>query len=204
MSFDNRLSFWAPGSFENVLFNRSAQSAGPGCMDVCRFWLIWRPSGNQNRPKIRFGGHLGSQNRPKIRFGSHLGGQNRPRMVPKSAQKRPKTEPRGTKTQSSITKTTREPPGRNFLRYGARNPCFPEALWDPKSTRVNLKINAKTGVIFDPCFHRFWSQNQPKSIKNGSQNWFYFWSLFWSILGPKMDQRMVPEWIKNRSQRYQV
>ena len=133
--------------------------------------MIWRPSGNQNRPKIRFGGHLGSQDRPKIRFRSHLGGQNQPKMAQESAQQKPKTEPRGTKTQSSNAKTTRDPPGQNFPGYGAppgagfgaRNRSKTDQKWIPKLILflISFLIN-------------FGSQNRPKN-------------------GPKMDQKSTPK-----------
>ena len=98
-----------------------------------------------------------------------------PKMVPKSVQRTTKTEPRGTKTQSSIAKTIQEPiwepPGRNFHRYGA------------------------------PAGGGFGAQNRPKSFQKWILKLILFWNFFFIDFGsqngqkngPKIDQDSVPK-----------
>ena len=69
-----------------------------------------RRRGNQSEPKIRFENHLESPSPSKIRFESNLENQNQSRMAQKTARQRPKTEPRGTKTQHGSTKRIGSPP----------------------------------------------------------------------------------------------
>ena len=88
-------------------------------------------------PKSVLGAILGAKIGPKSDLGSILGAK----MGPRSTQKRPRTEPGGTKTEISIAKTIRDPPGEIFPAMVGRL----GAVLEPKIDQNGSKNPQKKG-----------------------------------------------------------
>ena len=161
------------------LFNRSAQAAGPGC----------EIQATKNQPTSGLGesgsGLRGSKRGPGGVWdgsggsGRGLGGSRRGLggvwEGSGGVLEAPKTKTRETRTQRSVAKTTRDPLGRNFSRYGAR-------------------VGGGFGV-----------QNRSKSLPRSIPISIIFLIAFWIDFGPqnrsKKDPKIDQKSIQNRSQK---
>ena len=163
------------GQFQ-FLFNRSAQSARPGGMDVkmkgrmdegrqAKWWWSSRSSLHAQRKRSNANIHPRRlRNKVEKQWKTT---PERSKIDPKSSQNGPKTKPRGTRNPTIVFKTTWEAPGGRFPGYPAPAEC---QHGGQNRTKTAKKQHKKSLNFWSHLWCEKWSKMVPKIMKNWPQD----------------------------------